>query len=145
MRLHEKFGISVSDDTVYRALNDLSFSHVSAPRTGARALSFIGLSGHWHCTIAVGAAPVGRATKPLGLDCFRVALHSCRQSADRIELDGYPPVARAAITRQMAAFRCNDEVGNGGTCQTKRASVDPDVFEPTLSCLSAVFCPACAQ
>ena len=30
MRLHEKFGISVSDDTIYRALNDLSFSHISA-------------------------------------------------------------------------------------------------------------------
>ena len=30
MRLHEEFGISVSDDTVHRALKDLSFSHVSA-------------------------------------------------------------------------------------------------------------------
>jgi transposase len=30
MRLHEEFGISVSDDTVYRALKDLRFSHVSA-------------------------------------------------------------------------------------------------------------------
>src|SRR3974377_525184 len=30
MRLHEEFGISVSDDTVYRALRDLGFSHVSA-------------------------------------------------------------------------------------------------------------------
>jgi transposase len=30
MRLREEFGISVSDDTVYRALKDLSFSHVSA-------------------------------------------------------------------------------------------------------------------
>jgi transposase len=30
MRLHEEFGISVSDDTVYPALKDLGFSHVSA-------------------------------------------------------------------------------------------------------------------
>jgi len=30
MRLQEEFGISVSDDTVYRALKDLGFSHVSA-------------------------------------------------------------------------------------------------------------------
>jgi transposase len=30
MRLHEEFGISVSDDTVYRALKSLGFSHVSA-------------------------------------------------------------------------------------------------------------------
>ena len=30
MRLHEEFGISVSDDTVYRALKYLGFSHVSA-------------------------------------------------------------------------------------------------------------------
>ena len=30
MRLHEEFGISVSDDTVYRALKHLGFSHVSA-------------------------------------------------------------------------------------------------------------------
>jgi hypothetical protein len=29
MRLHEEFGISVSDDTVYRALKELGFSHVS--------------------------------------------------------------------------------------------------------------------
>src|SRR5260221_758447 len=28
MRLHEAFGLSVSDDTVYRALKDLGFSHV---------------------------------------------------------------------------------------------------------------------
>jgi transposase len=30
MRLYEEFDISVSDDTVYRALKDLGFSHVSA-------------------------------------------------------------------------------------------------------------------
>jgi transposase len=30
MRLYEEFGISVSDDTVYRAFKDLGFSHVSA-------------------------------------------------------------------------------------------------------------------
>src|ERR1700756_4910412 len=30
MRLYEEFGISVSDDTVSRALKDLGFSHVSA-------------------------------------------------------------------------------------------------------------------
>src|SRR5215813_2664891 len=30
MRLHEEFGISVSDDTIYRALKDLGFSHAAA-------------------------------------------------------------------------------------------------------------------
>ena len=30
MRLHEEFGVSVSDDTIYRALKKLGFSHVSA-------------------------------------------------------------------------------------------------------------------
>src|SRR6201984_688059 len=30
MRLHQEFGISVSDDTIYRALKDLCFAHVSA-------------------------------------------------------------------------------------------------------------------
>jgi transposase len=30
MQLYEEFGISVSDDTIYRALKDLGFSHVSA-------------------------------------------------------------------------------------------------------------------
>ena len=30
MLLHQEFGISVSDDTIYRALKQLSFSHVSA-------------------------------------------------------------------------------------------------------------------
>ena len=30
MRLFEEFGISVSDDTVYRALKELGFSHISA-------------------------------------------------------------------------------------------------------------------
>ena len=30
MRLHEEFGLSVSDDTVYRAWKNLGFSHVSA-------------------------------------------------------------------------------------------------------------------
>jgi transposase len=29
MRLHEEFGLSVSDDTIYRAMKDLGFSHVS--------------------------------------------------------------------------------------------------------------------
>src|SRR5437660_5706490 len=29
-RLHEEFGISVSDDTIYRALKELGFSHLSA-------------------------------------------------------------------------------------------------------------------
>jgi Winged helix-turn helix/DDE superfamily endonuclease len=30
MRLHEEFGLSLPDDTIYRALKDLGFSHVSA-------------------------------------------------------------------------------------------------------------------
>jgi transposase len=30
MQLYEKFGISVSDDTIYRALKDLGFAHLSA-------------------------------------------------------------------------------------------------------------------
>ena len=30
MRLHEEFGLSVWGDTIYRALKDLGFSHVSA-------------------------------------------------------------------------------------------------------------------
>jgi transposase len=30
MRLHEEFGLSVSDDTIYRALKALGFSHLSA-------------------------------------------------------------------------------------------------------------------
>ena len=30
MRLHEEFGLSVPDDTIYRALKDLGFTHVSA-------------------------------------------------------------------------------------------------------------------
>jgi transposase len=30
MRLHEEFGLSVSDDTIYGALKELSFSHLSA-------------------------------------------------------------------------------------------------------------------
>jgi transposase len=30
MRLYEEFGLSVSDDTIYRALKELRFSHVSA-------------------------------------------------------------------------------------------------------------------
>jgi transposase len=30
MRVHEEFGISVSDDTIYRTLKDLGFSHLSA-------------------------------------------------------------------------------------------------------------------
>jgi transposase len=30
MRLHQEFGLSVSDDTIYRALKTLGFSHVSA-------------------------------------------------------------------------------------------------------------------
>ena len=30
MQLHEEFGISVSDDTIYRVLKELGFSHVSA-------------------------------------------------------------------------------------------------------------------
>jgi transposase len=30
MRLHEEFGLSVSDDTIYRVLKGLGFSHVSA-------------------------------------------------------------------------------------------------------------------
>ena len=30
MRLHEEFDLSVSDDTIYRAIKELGFSHVSA-------------------------------------------------------------------------------------------------------------------
>jgi transposase len=37
MRLHEEFGISVSDDTLYRALKNLGFSHVSARPRGLQA------------------------------------------------------------------------------------------------------------
>jgi transposase len=30
MRLYEEFALSVSDDTIYRAMKELGFSHVSA-------------------------------------------------------------------------------------------------------------------
>ncbi len=36
LRLHEEFGISVSDDTIYRALKDLGFLHLSARPKAAR-------------------------------------------------------------------------------------------------------------
>ena len=40
MRLYEEFGLSVSDDTIYRALKKLGFSHMSArPRPTSRMLS----------------------------------------------------------------------------------------------------------
>ena len=37
VRLHDEFGLSVSDDTIYRALKDLGFSHVSCPAEGLQA------------------------------------------------------------------------------------------------------------
>ena len=41
MRLYEEFGLSVSDDTVYRALKELGFSHVSArPRAYKQSTDF---------------------------------------------------------------------------------------------------------
>jgi len=37
MRLYEEFGLSVSDDTIYRALKKLGFSHMSArPRVTSK-------------------------------------------------------------------------------------------------------------
>ena len=36
MRLYEEFGLSVSDDTIYRALKKLGFSHMSAPPNNYR-------------------------------------------------------------------------------------------------------------
>src|SRR5262249_48176419 len=45
MRLHEEVGLSVSDDTIYRALKTFGFSHVSAPpkayRQNAHALDAV--------------------------------------------------------------------------------------------------------
>ena len=38
MQLYEEFGLSVSDDTIYRALKDLGFSHVSAGPRPTRLL-----------------------------------------------------------------------------------------------------------
>src|SRR5262249_41605348 len=37
MRPHEEFGLSVSDDTIYRALKNLAFSHVECPAQGLQA------------------------------------------------------------------------------------------------------------
>src|SRR5262249_9700176 len=36
MRLYEEFGLSVSDDTIYRALKKLGFSHLSARPNGSK-------------------------------------------------------------------------------------------------------------
>src|SRR3981189_3415884 len=48
MRLYEEFGLSVSDDTIYRALKNLGFSHVSArPPTEQLARGNPGLSGNF--------------------------------------------------------------------------------------------------
>jgi transposase len=44
MRLYEEFGLSVSDDTIYRALKKLGFSHVSARPNGPRAVSASGIT-----------------------------------------------------------------------------------------------------
>ena len=48
MRLYEEFGLSVSDDTVYRALKELGFSHVSArPRAYKQSTD----ANHWCATV----------------------------------------------------------------------------------------------
>jgi len=56
MRLHEEFGLSVSDDTVYHALKEADFSHVSArPRAYNQAPeaidTFKKLSRAWNVLI----------------------------------------------------------------------------------------------
>jgi hypothetical protein len=52
MRLHEEFGLSVSDDTIYRALKNLGFSHVSARPITRRARA---------CNMAdLSSGPLGR-------------------------------------------------------------------------------------
>jgi transposase len=61
MRLHEEFGISVSDDTVYRALKDLGFAHLSARRRD--------LLGH-QSEPGAEVAAFGEHERLLGLTCF---------------------------------------------------------------------------
>src|ERR1700685_188229 len=62
MRLHEEFGLSVSDDTVYRALKDLSFSHVSArPRAHKQDAD---ARGAFHKTFPPAGRKSGRNLRP---------------------------------------------------------------------------------
>src|SRR5262249_25511460 len=49
MRLHEEFGLSVSDDTIYRALKNLGFSHVSArPKAYKQNAEAVDASEDWY-------------------------------------------------------------------------------------------------
>ena len=62
MRLHEEFGLSVSDDTIYRALKDLGFSYVSArPKAYKQdpALAWISTEQSGHNTMPFQGADFG--------------------------------------------------------------------------------------
>jgi Winged helix-turn helix len=68
MRLHEEFGISVSDDTVYRALKELGFSRLCHYHQAALPLpqySSRGCSG-WEARVLVRpACKVAQAHLPM--------------------------------------------------------------------------------
>jgi hypothetical protein len=76
MRLHEEFEVSVSDDTIYRALKDLGFSHVSArPKAYKQAPEAIDAfkktsSNAWRKSERARAGHTGRGVVP-GRDADR--------------------------------------------------------------------------
>jgi hypothetical protein len=90
MRLHEEFGLSVSDDTVYRALKELGFSHVSARpkayKQDADAMDAFKktLPDAWRKSASALAVPATRARtqqpkKHLAVHAAELAVKPCLQ------------------------------------------------------------------
>jgi hypothetical protein len=139
MRLHEEFGLSVSDDTIYRALKDLGFSHVSArpccPLATPRPCSSIWTKSqrksppaHTPFSFSIKLDGTAPKTSRLPKHLAPAAAAACTRSST-LKMAVY--AGELAVEPHLQILRRNRRPGTPGT----RSSISPGKSCPSLAAI----------
>jgi Winged helix-turn helix len=114
MRLHEEFGLSVSDDTIYRALKDLGFSHVSArPKAYKQDADAMAATGYRTAS-----------SNPSTTSSTTAATPEARSSISRGNHVHPPAIGQSPVTQLRLAVPTAGQI----QLRQRRGHLRPDVF-----------------
>src|SRR5262249_50982685 len=126
MRLYEEVGLSVSDDTIYRALKKLGFSHMSArPKANKQnAEAMEALKKNFAERVAEIRAQLARPARP-NSTAKKISGNLCGRTGCRTEFSN--PSMTSSITAATPGTRSS--ISRGKSCPSRAAIGQPQITQ----------------
>jgi len=126
MRLYEEFGLSVSDDTIYRALKKLGFSHMSArPKANKQnAEAMEAFKKNFAERVAEIRAQLARPARP-NSTAKKISGNLCGRTGCRTEFSN--PSMTSSITAATPGTRSS--ISRGKSCPSRAAIGQPQITQ----------------